>query len=640
MDGTPHISWAEGNLETTALALREMALLVAGEDVDAFRFKRQRDVIADRMETSPALARIAARFGLDDMALKVLTLIALADQPPALSAALQAHNLSVDGRATRALVCEVLGEGAEEALAPGAPLLASTLVSADLTGRVFEQPLTLCRPVLEFLQGRIAFDLLWSDLITAPLSAPEGSLDHAFVARFGSAVQAAFAQQSDPIFFATGPALPLTEGAAALIAEALGVSVMCLNIDMLPAEPRDRAATLKAMRRDLALSAALPILKGDGAGVWDLAQHIPVPVVVLGAAEPDVLPPNAIRLAPKADGRTAADIWQAALTPDDVDRLEANDVAQSFRLQAAPARRALAAVQAGVAPDLWHAARTEAGGDFDGLAQQVVQPSDWDDLVLPPAQQAALGQMAGFLRNRSVVNDQWGFADKSPRGLGMAALFYGDSGTGKTTAAEALVARVQAETAGQVGLYRVNVAALVSKYIGETSKNFRKVFEAGAASGAALLFDEAEGLFGRRSTQNRESLDKHSNAELGFLLQCLESYPGIAILTTNLRQSIDDAFFRRFRFAVEFPFPGRDQRALIWQRVLPDALPKGPLDFDALSGLSLSGGNIRSVAVNGAYMAASDGGVLEMRHLAQAVRLEFAKLEKPLPERDIARWLT
>lgn len=640
MDGAPHIAWADGNLETTALALREMALRVAGEDVDAFRFDRQREVVADRMEAPPALARIAAWFGLDDVALKVLILIALADQPPVLSAALQAHELAVDGRATRALVCDVLGDTAEQALAPGAPLMASALVSADPTARVFEQPLTLCRPALEFLQGRIAFEPLWGDLITPPAAAPEGSLDRAFVERFGGAVQAAFAQQISPVFFATGPSLPKAEGTAALIAEALGVPAMCLSADMLPSEPRERATTLKAIQRDLALNAALLILKGDDPRVWDLVQGLPVPSVVLSGHEPAALPQNAIRLTPGGDTRTAADIWQAALTPDDARALDARGVAQSFRLQADPARRALAAVQSGLVPDLWHAARAEAGGDFDGLAQRVTQPSHWDDLVLPPAQQAALDQMAGFLRNRAIVNDQWGFADKSPRGLGMAALFYGDSGTGKTTAAEALVARVQAQTAGQIGLYRVNVAALVSKYIGETSKNFRKVFEVGAASGAALLFDEAEGLFGRRSTQNRESLDKHSNAELGFLLQCLENYPGIAILTTNLRQSIDDAFFRRFRFAIEFPFPGREQRALIWQRVLPDALPKEELDFDALAGLSLSGGNIRSVAVNGAYMAASDGGVLTMRHLAQAARLEFAKLEKPLPERDLARWLT
>jgi AAA+ superfamily predicted ATPase len=373
------------------------------------------------------------------------------------------------------------------------------------------------------------------------------------------------------------------------------------------------------------------------ADAWSLAQGLPGPVVILGgppqtASDTDV----ATIPAPQHDENPLT-IWSDILGHQEAQALAAPEVAETFNLSPTCARRAARTVQFGLAPDLWQAAQTQAGDDIGALAQKLDRLCNWDDLVLPKGQSEALEQMAQFLMNRHKVNAGWGFGRKSPRGLGMAALFYGDSGTGKTSAAEALVGRMHDQQGAPISLYRVNTSALVSKYIGETSKNFAQVFEAGRASGAALLFDEAEGLFGKRSSQNRDSHDKHANAELGFLLQCLETYPGIAILTTNMRQAIDTAFFRRFRFAIEFPFPDRADRKAIWQRVVPDELPCAQLDFDGLSVLPLSGGSIRSVMVNAAFVAAGDGtDRVGMAHIKQAVRLEFAKLEKALPERIIA----
>ncbi|WP_136440759.1 ATP-binding protein [Pacificoceanicola onchidii] len=627
------LDWETGNAEITALSLHRAALLVSGEETDGHRFERQIAVIAERMPGPPALARIAALFGLDETACACLEMIALADQAPVRSAALQKHDLASGGRATLALLCDILGSQAEEAMAPGAPLLASGLVEAGTEGRVFERPLSLCRPALELMQGRVAFDPVWADASRAPRAGDDGALDRGFVERFGSAVQSLMGEARPQRFHAVPEDAEQIEAACGMVGAALSIPVRVIALDDMPMDPREQAMAIRALRRDCLLTGFLPILQGDSA-VWRVAATLPCATVVISESKGD-----AVRLVPPKDRRDAGAVWADLLGEEGFVSLEAAEVAQAFALSPAQARRAATALACGLAPDLWQAAQAEAAGDMGGLAQPVTQPTDWNDLVLPRPQQMALEQMAGFLRRRALVNETWGFSEKSPRGLGMAALFYGDSGTGKTSAAEALISRVQGETAGTLRLYRVNVAALVSKYIGETSKNFRTVFEAGAASGAALLFDEAEGLFGRRSSQGRDTLDKHSNAELGFLLQCLESYPGIAILTTNLRSAIDDAFFRRFRFAIDFPFPDRAHRALIWQRVLPPALPKGALDFEALSALSLSGGSIRSVALNGAYMAAGEGGRLEMRHLAQAARLEFAKLEKPSPERELARWL-
>src|SRR5262249_40921451 len=201
---------------------------------------------------------------------------------------------------------------------------------------------------------------------------------------------------------------------------------------------------------------------------------------------------------------------------------------------------------------------------------------------------------------RTLVYDDWGFADQGTRGLGVTALFAGESGTGKTLAAEII--------AGELGLdlYRIDLAATVSKYIGETEKNLRRLFDAAEASGAVLLFDEADALFGRRS-EVRDAHDRYANLEVAYLLQRTESYRGLAILTTNLRSNVDRAFLRRLRFVVQFPFPEAAQRAEIWRRTLPPAAPLDGIDPERLAQLAASGGLIRAVALSAAFAAAEDG---------------------------------
>jgi SpoVK/Ycf46/Vps4 family AAA+-type ATPase len=223
------------------------------------------------------------------------------------------------------------------------------------------------------------------------------------------------------------------------------------------------------------------------------------------------------------------------------------------------------------------------------------------------------------------VHVDWGFGAGSGRGLGIAALFAGDSGTGKTFAAEAL-----ANAAG-LDLYRIDLATVVSKYIGETEKNLQRVFDAAEASGAVLLFDEADALFGKRS-EVKDSHDRYANIEVAYLLQRIEAYRGLAILTTNLKSAIDRAFLRRLRFVVQFPFPDDAARAAIWRRQFPPRAPLGEIDVAALARLQLAGGHIRSVALNAAFRAAEAGTPIGHRLLLDAARTEFAKLERGLRE--------
>jgi SpoVK/Ycf46/Vps4 family AAA+-type ATPase len=269
---------------------------------------------------------------------------------------------------------------------------------------------------------------------------------------------------------------------------------------------------------------------------------------------------------------------------------------------------------------------------LDELAQRIPPNATWEDLVLPPAQAEMLREIAAHLRQRATVYQTWGFAAKNTRGLGISALFAGGSGTGKTLAAEVLAQELHLD------LYRIDLSSVVSKYIGETEKNLRRVFDAAEESGVILLFDEADALFGKRS-EVKDSHDRYANIEVSYLLQRMESYPGLAIMTTNLKSSIDTAFLRRIRFVVQFPFPDATQRAEIWRRVYPVNTPTDGLDTKKLAQLSVAGGNIRNIALNAAFLAADADEPVQMKHLLRAARTEYAKLEKSLTEAEIGGWV-
>jgi SpoVK/Ycf46/Vps4 family AAA+-type ATPase len=258
--------------------------------------------------------------------------------------------------------------------------------------------------------------------------------------------------------------------------------------------------------------------------------------------------------------------------------------------------------------------------------------ADWDDLILPEPQKQVLRQLAAQVRHRMKVYETWGFSAKGRRGLGLSALFTGSSGTGKTMAAEVLARDLRLD------MYRVDLASVVSKYIGETEKNLQRVFDAAEEGGVLLLFDEADALFGRRG-EVRDSIDRYANIEVGYLLQRMEAYQGLAILTTNLKASLDPAFQRRLRFTVNFPFPDAPQREAIWRNVFPKATPTCSLDPKKLSQLNVMGGSIRNIALNAAFIAAGLDKPVEMSDLVEAARLEVPKMERALSEAETRGWV-
>jgi hypothetical protein len=279
---------------------------------------------------------------------------------------------------------------------------------------------------------------------------------------------------------------------------------------------------------------------------------------------------------------------------------------------------------------LWDACLAETRPRLDILAQRLEPKATWDDIVLPTSEAELLRQIAAQVAQRSQVYQGWGFVQKMSRGFGISALFAGDSGVGKTMAAEVIANHLR------LNLYRIDLSAVVSKYIGETEKNLRRLFDAAEDGGAILFFDEADALFGKRS-EVKDSHDRYANIEINYLLQRMEAYRGLAILATNMKSALDPAFMRRLRFVVNFPFPGVAERKAIWQKVFPSAVPTENLDFDALARLNLTGGNIQSVALNAAFSAAESGRPVTTDLLLGMARAELRKLNRPFNELQFRR---
>jgi hypothetical protein len=280
---------------------------------------------------------------------------------------------------------------------------------------------------------------------------------------------------------------------------------------------------------------------------------------------------------------------------------------------------------------LWGECLVSTRPRLDVLAQRLEPKARWDDIVLPKEVTSLLRQIADQVRGRNQVYDGWGFRQRMNRGLGISALFAGPSGTGKTMAAEVIANELR------LNLYRIDLSAVVSKYIGETEKNLRQLFDAAEDGGAILFFDEADALFGKRS-EVKDSHDRYANIEINYLLQRMEEYRGLAILATNMKSALDPAFHRRLRFIVNLPFPGQEERALIWHKVFPPETPRDGLDYSRLAHFNLTGGNIHNIALNAAFLAAQAGSPVTMPLLLSAARAEFRKLEKPVNEADF-QWV-
>jgi AAA+ superfamily predicted ATPase len=286
------------------------------------------------------------------------------------------------------------------------------------------------------------------------------------------------------------------------------------------------------------------------------------------------------------------------------------------------------------AAEIYAACRAQSSGKLDSLANKIATTYRWDDIVLPADQVAQLREISLQVRHRRTVLERWGFDRKLAMGKGVNVLFAGQSGTGKTMAAEIIAADLGLD------VFKVDLATMVSKYIGETEKNLDKVFQAAREANAILFFDEADAIFGKRS-EVKDAHDRYANIEVGYLLQKMEEYDGVVILATNLKKNLDDAFVRRLHTTIDFPFPEEEDRLRIWRKAFPEQAPVAEdVDLAFLSRqFKLAGGNIRNIALMAAYLAADDGGSITMVHIVRAIRREYQKLGKLLTEADFGRYL-
>jgi len=565
-----------------------------------------------------ALDEVSKGFGLSGFERSVLLLAA----GPELVAATAGELAATGGgpRASFGLALSLLPDAHWSAITPPGPLRRWSLVRLVDPTSPTRSPLLADERVLHHLTGAGYLDpglAVLTRQVSAPASMP------ATLVRVTEALAEGWRQNRLVVLHGSQRANLLAVAAATATAAQLDLLVM--SAADLPTLPGDRERLLRLMERETVLSGAAWAVDVEGARPEDIGgliralPRLDAPVVVLGNGEALRAEAEAVRILvprlPIAERREviADAVRRSSLIP--IVRSQLDAAAGVFDLALADLEAAAADVARGVT--LWEACRSRSRSQFDGLAQVIDPQAGWADLVLPANQLEQLHALVAAVRHHVTVLDDWGFAQRSARGLGTTALFTGPSGTGKTMAAEVIARDLGLD------LVVVDLSQVVSKYIGETEKNLRQVFDAAEDGAAVLLFDEADTLFGKR-TEVRDSHDRYANLEVGYLLQRMETFRGLAILTTNAKSALDQAFLRRLRAIVSFPYPDMSTRETLWRNAFPARTPVGDLDPRRLATVDLPGGGIAAAALTAAFLGAGDG-VVSAADVAAATSWELAK---------------
>ena len=542
------------------------------------------------------------------------------------------------------------------ALSPGSPLRRWQLLEVGPERPVTRSPLRIDERVLHYLTGVNHPDDRLSGMIeplrAPPLIVPSHS---ALVEQIAAIWSAARNSHEIPAIVLNGRDEPAKRSIALAACAALGLAVHRIAASTIPANPSERDSLVRLWEREAVFGSSALLLEcgTDGAGdavrdqsISYLVEHVTGPLVI-SAHERRLEVSRAVITfnVEKPASHEQYELWRDVLgSPGAPFDEQLKELVSQFNLSAPD----IASAGAEAAELLSSAPEGQDPGEFSlmmhriccrrirlglqDLAIRIEPRATWDDIVLPERQLLTLREIAMHIRRKEKVCTDWGFATKGLRGLGTFALFSGVSGTGKTMAAEVLANDLELD------LFKIDLSQVISKYIGETEKNLRRVFDAAEGGGVLLLFDEADALFGKRS-EVKDSHDRYANIEISYLLQRMEAYRGLAVLTTNAVTALDPAFMRRIPFVVRFPFPDDRQRTEIWQKVFPADTPKDPLDYRKLARLTVTGGNIHNISLNAAFLAADAGEPVRMEHLLKAARSEYAKLEKPLSEAEIGGWV-
>jgi MoxR-like ATPase len=656
MDEAGGSGWEQANMAWLAGAVAELKALLRSRAQSPVDINPSSHPGGSEDAFLPALEIVSRAFKLSQFERDILLLCAAAEldqDVAALCGALQ--NDPSRNYPTFGVALTIFPDSHWSAFTPSGPLRRWRLIELAVEPRLTAARLRIDERVMHLLAGISELDQRLAPAVRAIAPAGPGDLvasHEVVVKQIVACWSSALRNEPAPIIQLCGDPADCRP-IAAEVAARLRQRAAIIAADLAPNAPGEFEAFLRLLERETRLA-------GIGVLVLEPASNEGV------AADPREQP-NVSRVAEGLDGlvmlcehqrrrlaqRTSIAIdvghpqlieqrqaWRTALgTVDSAGSAQIDTVCAQFSLPLSAIRSiaieatADAGGQGGGAaiPAVWGLCRARLRARLDALAQRIDTANAWDDLVLPERETATLKLVAAQMRQRLVVYEDWGFAAKSARGLGISALFAGPSGTGKTMAAEVVANELRLD------LYRIDLSSVVSKYIGETEKNLRRVFDAAEESGAVLLFDEADALFGKRS-EVKDSHDRYANVEVSYLLQRMEAYRGLAILTTNMKSALDTAFLRRLRFIVQFPFPDAPERAAIWQRVFPAAAPLDGIDHLKLARMRIAGGNIRNIAMNAAFLAADAAEPVRMRHVLAAARSEYTKLERPLTAAEFEGW--
>jgi len=615
-------------------------------DLDAEVAAAEADVreIEEGMSSPPALAQLAQIFELHPYARDLLLLVAAPELDPGVGRLL----ISIHGQPwpTYSLAAQVLDEPDWESRSPGGALRRWRLVEADQSSGA---GLSTCRlsvdeRVLNELKGLHHLDARLAGLVTAerPPAEPLPESQQGTVEEAVEATQLTDGESALVLVQLVGASAACRRVVAGHVARALNGELYRLQPRLLPTSAEEVELLAALWHREVLLGSPVLLLDeedGDTAGPGGvearafLARTGGLALVGVAEVARDLPASAGIVEVGHPTRQEQLGLWRSALALPEAGSASAVDtgleqVVEQFDLDAetisAVATKVRARGQVDVA-DLWDAVRRQRRPRLESAAQRIRAVATWDDLVLPEQQLTQLEQIASQVRHRHRVHRDWGFAARMNRGLGVSVLFAGESGTGKSMTAEVLARDLDLD------LFRIDLSAVVSKYIGETEKNLRHLFDAAEGGGVILFFDEADALFGKRS-EVKDAHDRYANIETNYLLQRMEAYGGLAILATNMRSAIDKAFGRRMRFVVEFPFPSRKDRLQMWARAFPDDARVGDLDLDQLARIDLTGAGIASAALAAAFTAAADDRAVSMADVLGAAREELRKLERPVVE--------
>ncbi len=641
-------NWVEYNQRCLTTAIAAVRACLERHLDNAPRPDSPSDVASSRSEPASALEILTQSFNLSPFERAILLLCAGVELDSSLaglcSAAQGATNKPYP---TFSLALAALSAPHWSALNPAAPLRRWRLIEMSSQGgsSITTCPLTLDERILHFLTGLQYLDERLAGLLRPVHPADDIAPSHVAQARRIADAWSRPHRQLPVIQMCGADELAKRAVAAAGCAEA-GFALYALAADQIPANAQEVEGLMRLWEREAILLPGALYVDTDGLDVNDLKAVAQVSRFIERVQGPVILSARdrwrpldrAVKTfdISKPTAKEQQEAWENQLRAANVNMNgHVSNLVAQFNLGFAGIRASVdEALESGSEGDallqsLWDAGRSQARARLENLAQRIEPVAQWDDLVLPANEKAMLREIASHVQHRSKVYESWGFGATSRRGLGISALFAGSSGTGKTMAAEVLA------NALHLDLYRIDLSSVISKYIGETEKNLRRVFDAAEEGGAILFFDEADALFGKRS-EVKDSHDRYANIEINYLLQRMESYRGLAVLATNMRSAIDPAFLRRIRFVTNFPFPEFAQREEIWRRVFPEKTPTEGLNTNVLARLVIPGGNIRNIAMNAAFRAANEGAPVRMTHLAHSARHEFIKMEKPIPEKEIS----